>query len=216
MTREEWLRVKDVTAAALEQPEAARAGFVAHTCEGDEPLEREVRSLLASAISASPLFETPVFATATAASVIADATRISSTRPGARLGAYRIVQEIGRGGMGTVFLAERADEEYRQRVALKPGPEIVHHPVALQRRDRFVGPEHPNIAWLMDGGSTPTAPPSWTRKAYLLTAHRQRAQRSSASKSSKPSARLLTWRTATSLSTDPAAEYSVSGGVPKP
>src|SRR6266550_7912753 len=122
MTRDEWLRVKQITAAALEEPEAARAAFVAHACGGDEPLEREVRSLLASAISASPLFETPVFATATAASVIANATQVSSTRTGARLGAYRIVEEIGRGGMGTVFLAERADEEYHQRVALK----VVH------------------------------------------------------------------------------------------
>jgi hypothetical protein len=87
MTREEWLHVKDVTAAALEQPEAARAAFIGHSCGGDEPLEREVRSLLASAISASPLFETPVFATATAASVIANVTRISPTRAGARLGA---------------------------------------------------------------------------------------------------------------------------------
>src|SRR5213075_2736991 len=108
-------------------------------------------------ISASPLFETPVFATATAASVIANATHASSTRTGARLGAYRIVEEIGRGGMGTVFLAERADEEYQQRVALK----VVHDarsPEALRwfrdERQILAGLDHPNIARLMDGGST--------------------------------------------------------------
>jgi len=45
MTREDWLRVKTITAAALEQPEARRLGFVTDACAGDQPLE-EVRSLL--------------------------------------------------------------------------------------------------------------------------------------------------------------------------
>jgi hypothetical protein len=57
MTREQWLRVKAITAAALEQPEAKRGGFVAD-------------SLLSSAVTTSPLFEAPVFAAASAVNVI--------------------------------------------------------------------------------------------------------------------------------------------------
>src|SRR5262244_3903431 len=66
MTREDWLRVKTITAAALEQPEARRPRFVTDACAGDQPLEQEVRSLLSSAVSASALFEAPVFAAASA------------------------------------------------------------------------------------------------------------------------------------------------------
>jgi len=156
MTREEWLRVKQITAAALEEPETGRATYVASACGGDEPLEREVRSLLSSAISATPLFETPVFTASIAETAIANATH-TAARPGSRLGAYRIVKEIGHGGMGAVFLAERADDEYRQRVAVK----VVHDarsPEALRwfrdERQILATLDHPNIARLMDGGTT--------------------------------------------------------------
>jgi serine/threonine protein kinase/tetratricopeptide (TPR) repeat protein len=77
---------------------------------------------------------------------------------GKLIGAYRIVREIGRGGMGAVYLAERADEEFRQRVALKvikrgmDWDEIVRR----FRRERQVlaALNHPNIARLLDGGTT--------------------------------------------------------------
>ena len=161
MTREEWLRVKQITAAALEETEARRAAYVASACSGDEPLEREVRSLLSSAISATPLFETPVFTASIAETALASATQ--TTIPvGSRLGAYRIVKEIGHGGMGAVFLAERADDEYRQRVAIK----VVHDtrsPEALrwfrEERQILASLDHPNIARLMDGGTTPDGLP---------------------------------------------------------
>src|SRR6185436_16940266 len=99
MTREQWLRVKTITAAALEQPESRRPGFVTDACAGDEPLEQEVRSLLFSVVSASALFEAPVFAAASAVNVIEQATRAAAPRIGGRFGPYRILKEIGRGGM---------------------------------------------------------------------------------------------------------------------
>jgi len=157
MTREQWLRVKTITAAALEQPESRRPGFVTDACAGDEPLEQEVRSLLFSAVSASALFEAPVFAAASAVNVIEQATRAAAPRIGGRFGPYRILKEIGRGGMGRVFLAERADEEYRQVVALK----VAHDArsaagLRLFRDERQILAtlQHPNIARLMDGGTT--------------------------------------------------------------
>jgi eukaryotic-like serine/threonine-protein kinase len=157
MTREDWLRVKTITAAALDQPEARRAGFVVDACAGDEPLEQEVRSLLLSAVNAAPLFEAPVFAAAHAVNVIEQAARATAPRIGGRFGPYRIIKEIGRGGMGRVFLAERADEEYRQVVALK----IAHDARSAEglrwfrdERQILATLQHPSIARLMDGGTT--------------------------------------------------------------
>jgi eukaryotic-like serine/threonine-protein kinase len=170
MTREDWLRVKTITAAALEQPEARRAGFVVDACAGDEPLEHEVRSLLSSAVSASALFEAPVFATASAINFIEQAARVTEPRIGGRFGPYRLIKEIGRGGMGRVFLAERADEEYRQVVALK----IAHDARSAEglrsfrdERQILATLEHPNIARLMDGGTTEDGVP------YLVMEHVQ-------------------------------------------
>lgn len=77
---------------------------------------------------------------------------------GREIGAYRIISEIGEGGMGTVFLAERADGEFEQRVALKLLRREMNTP-ALRRRfnqERAIlaSLEHPNIARLLDAGTT--------------------------------------------------------------
>jgi serine/threonine protein kinase/tetratricopeptide (TPR) repeat protein len=74
-----------------------------------------------------------------------------------RIGAYQILRELGHGGMGTVFLAARADDQYQKRVAIKvvrgtDSAEVIR----LFRRERQIlaGLEHPNIARLLDGGTT--------------------------------------------------------------
>lgn len=90
--------------------------------------------------------------------------------PGVRVGAYRIVRELGRGGMGVVYLAERADGEFEQQVALKcledagPSPERN----ALLRRERQFLAElsHPSIARLIDGGCTDAGQP-WFAMEYV-------------------------------------------------
>src|SRR5690242_12071057 len=73
-----------------------------------------------------------------------------------RIGAYRIVRELGRGGMGVVYLAERADGEFDQQVALKWLPDAGMSPESalLFRRERqfLAALSHPNIAQLFDGG----------------------------------------------------------------
>jgi serine/threonine protein kinase len=157
MNREQWRRVKSVAGAALGEPDAIRDEYVARLCQGDDELEREVRSLLSSALLASELFEVPAFAARGATVALDDATRPLSTRIGARIGSYRIIREIGRGGMGTVFLVERADDEYRQRVALKIAYDA-RSPSILERfreeRQILATLDHPNIARLMDGGTT--------------------------------------------------------------
>src|SRR5690606_26050499 len=77
---------------------------------------------------------------------------------GERIGAYRILRELGRGGMGAVYLAERADGQFERRVALKivrggfESAEMVRR--FLDERQILARLEHPNIARLLDGGVT--------------------------------------------------------------
>ena len=114
MTPERWKRVEQVFESALEHPPAERPAFLDAACQGDSSLRNQVQTLLmaldkpnTSAVSSS--FNTPT----------TDKFATPAHMIGKRLGAYRIVQEIGRGGMGTVFLAFRADDEYQKRVAIK-------------------------------------------------------------------------------------------------
>ena len=157
MTREDWLRVKSVSAGALEQSEADRRAYVAAACAGDDALAHEVWSLVASVEKAAPLYETVTFAAPGSALVVAAAARLPALGAGDRVGPYRILKELGRGGMGVVFLADRADDEYRQRVALKV-VDAGGSPWAMKsfrdERQILATLDHPNIARLMDGGTT--------------------------------------------------------------
>jgi serine/threonine protein kinase len=77
---------------------------------------------------------------------------------GLKIGAYQIIRELGRGGMGTVFLAERADGEYQKQVAIKIVNRVVNTKWGLRHfkaeRQILASLEHPNIASLLDGGTT--------------------------------------------------------------
>src|SRR5690606_34614599 len=79
-----------------------------------------------------------------------------------RVGPYRLLREIGRGGMGAVYLAERDDDEYRRQVAVKlvgsaPIPDLTAR--FLAERQILASLDHPNIARLYDGGTTPNGTP---------------------------------------------------------
>ena len=78
--------------------------------------------------------------------------------PGLRIGPYEIEREIGRGGMGTVYLAFRADDAFEKKVAIKVTPGALGSPEAVERfkreRQILARLEHPNIARLLDGGAT--------------------------------------------------------------
>ena len=90
--------------------------------------------------------------------------------PGDRVGAFRLIERIGSGGMGVVFLAERADAEFNQRVALKLLSGTEHDPALFQlfQRERALLSqlEHPNIARLIDGGATEHHRP-WFAMEYI-------------------------------------------------
>ncbi|MFN2624008.1 MAG: protein kinase [Chthoniobacterales bacterium] len=151
MTPERWQQVKNTLASALERPdEKDRATFVATTCGDDTALRREVESLLAQ----------PDGELESVAEVIGVA-RSGPSNPadaGRKIGNYELVREIGRGGMGTVWLARRADQQFEKLVAIKllkrgtDTDEVLHRFHA--ERQILARLAHPNIAILFDAGTT--------------------------------------------------------------
>jgi eukaryotic-like serine/threonine-protein kinase len=153
MTAERWQRLEEVVRAALGKDSAARAHYLRQACGDDEELRREAESLLS--------FESQ------AEMAIADAVQGAAgllqsgdygLAEGERLGAYRIVREIGRGGMGTVYLAERDDDQFQKQVAIKLVTKGMDTADLLRRfrreRQILARLDHPFIARLLDGGST--------------------------------------------------------------
>jgi eukaryotic-like serine/threonine-protein kinase len=163
MTREEWQRVKTIASEALAQPDADRARWVAERCAGNDALRREVLTILASIHSAADLFETPQLSPLPALAILADAADAAESIVGGRIGPYRVLSEIGRGGMGAAYLAVRADEEFEKRVALKLIKRGMDTDAILRRfrheRQILANLEHPNIVMLLDGGTTPAGLP---------------------------------------------------------
>lgn len=146
--------------AALDLPASERAAFVAEACAGDTDLEAEVRALLAADAAAegfldSPPALEPALESARHASAADDAPHPDIGR---RIGPYRLDAMIGRGGMGTVFLARRLDGDFEQRVAIKiirRGMDTEDLLARFRRERRLLARlEHPHIARLVDGGST--------------------------------------------------------------
>ena len=116
----------------------------------DPELAAEVRRLLASHHRRGGVLDRPV--------PLEALPLPPRTRPPRPVGPYRIVREVGRGGMAVVFLAERADGQFRRRVALKllrgeHDPEELHRRLEAERQI-LAALEHPNIARLLDGGLT--------------------------------------------------------------
>lgn len=150
MQERDWDRIKEVFALAVEQPTEKRKKILHEVCGNDSELQAEVESLLAASDESSPLIERNEY---NLASVFNSS---GAAYKGKEFGHYRIIQEIGRGGMGTVFLAERSDGAFEQKVALK----IVRRSFADEeiarrfRRERQIlaSLNHPNIARLLDGG----------------------------------------------------------------
>jgi eukaryotic-like serine/threonine-protein kinase len=154
-----WADAKRVFEAALDRPEVERAAFVEQACGGNTALLEEVRSLLAWHKGSTGFLETP-------AARLPDTSAATTTAIGLigkSIGAWRILDVVGSGGMGVVYRAERADAAFRRHAALKvvrPGPDS---PQIIERfrleRETLAALDHPNIARLMDGGTTPDGQP---------------------------------------------------------
>lgn len=151
MTPERWKRVEEIFLEAVELSPGQRDAWLDQACDGDSELRDEVTSLLASDGEVSETFVGGKVHNA----VVSFSQKSSE---GARVGPYELIREIGRGGMGTVFLARRADDQYQNEVAVKlvrPGMDT-DFILSRFRRERQIlaNLDHPNIAKLLDGGTT--------------------------------------------------------------
>jgi len=151
--RDQWERVKAGFHAALEVPPAERDAFVARTHADDAELRAQIGSLLASHHDADDFLETPAVALMDDTTAFRDAAM-----PRERIGPYRMLTEIGRGGMGAVYLATRDDGQFTQRVAIKLIKRGMDTDAIVarfrQERQILAALEHPHIARLLDGGTT--------------------------------------------------------------
>ena len=144
-----WSRIEAALDELLALPQAQRAEALARLAGDDAAMRAELEGLLAETRAADSLLDRPAIA-----AWQPEPQPEGSLAPGARLGAWRIAGLIGRGGMGEVYRAERADGQFEQQVALK----LIRRDAAGEPR-RFTAErqilarlEHPGIARLLDGG----------------------------------------------------------------
>lgn len=143
-------QVTEIYQTAVELPLSEQLEFVKSVCAGDEELFREVESLLENNREAEDFLEFSAFEALSKSFASEDLT-------GKKIGNYRIVREIGRGGMGAVFLGERADGEFEQKVAIKLVKVGLDSQTVIRRfrreRQILASLEHSGIARLLDGGT---------------------------------------------------------------
>lgn len=153
MDKANWQRLNEIFAATLALDTGKRAAFLDEHCAPD--LRTEVEAMLAAhhEVAAQKFLEADAFDAARR--VLADPEAEEALK-GKRIGSYRIVREIGRGGMGAVFLATR--EDFKKRVALKIIKRGMDTDDIVRRFERerkvLAALNHPNIAQLLDGGTT--------------------------------------------------------------
>jgi eukaryotic-like serine/threonine-protein kinase len=150
MTSERWHRVCAIFAAALRCSPAERGALLAAACADDPQLHAEVERLLADDTTSRDGFrDLPT--------VAAIPFRPIAEGPGARIGPYKLLQAIGEGGMGVVYLAEQ-DQPVRRRVALKiikPGMDTAQVIARFAaERQALALMDHPHIAKVLDAGAT--------------------------------------------------------------
>src|SRR5438874_3493935 len=150
ITAGRWQKLKAVLADALEETSSSRrAELLREACANDLDLLRDAEALLSADTASREQF--------------AELARMHlredlPDRVGERLGAYRIVKEIGRGGMGAVYLAERADGQFERQVAIKVLKRGTDTEEVLRRfraeRQILAKLDHPCITQLFDAGVT--------------------------------------------------------------
>jgi len=153
LTPERWQRLQQVFDDLVELPPAAQTAALAAEAARDPALAEEVRSMLAHEAAAAGRLRAVIVEGADAAAVAGEPPR--------RFGIYRVVREVGRGGMGIVFEAT-SDDEFHRRVAIKVAPwagagALLEARFRLERQI-LAGLDHPHIARFLDGGTEGTQP----------------------------------------------------------
>ena len=149
-------RVRDLFLAAAELPAADRAAYLSANDGGDAELRAAVERLLAAHEQPAPVLLRPAPGVPTA-----DFAPIAE-RVGTKIGPYKLMEQIGEGGFGLVFVAEQT-EPVRRKVALKlikPGMDSKSVLARFEaERQALALMDHPNIAKILDGGLTETGRP---------------------------------------------------------
>jgi serine/threonine-protein kinase len=162
VTPERWQRLAPIFDQALDLAPEARAAYLDRACAGDASLRADAELLLAADAASGEFLE------GSAETYFGDVAAFLP--PGTRLGSYSVVREQGHGGMGAVYLAERADGEFQQSVALKvvrggmDSDEVRRR--FLAERQILARLNHQNIAKLLDGGLTAEGRP-WFAMEYI-------------------------------------------------
>lgn len=155
-----WSEIDPLFTRALELPVSERRSFLEEACREDPELLAQIETLLAAEARSAGLFEEPARWLGTRwQGVPENPDEPLSPAPrleGARIGPYRLLEVLGEGGMAIVYLAERVDGAFDQRVALK----ILRWNLSgahdrrrfRQERQILADLQHPNIARLLDGG----------------------------------------------------------------
>jgi tetratricopeptide (TPR) repeat protein len=159
--QDRWTRIEDIVDQALDLPAGARDAFLRTACGADSELRRAAEEWLAACAdparfpdSPAAVFAAPLMSTGAGSALDQEIPELQ------RIGSYRLVRELGRGGMGTVYLAERDDGQLDRRVAIKvmrrgTGGDDHLRRRFLEERQILARLEHPHIATLIDGGITP-------------------------------------------------------------
>jgi serine/threonine protein kinase/tetratricopeptide (TPR) repeat protein len=161
MSSERWQQLEAIFQTALDLAPEKRAPYIEEACAGNDELRRQVEALLAQYDEAGNFLDEPVYARSGVQALAA----LMDDDPviGQRIGAYKVVRQIGRGGMGAVYLAERADNAFQKRVAIKLIKRGMDTDFVLRRfrheRQILAALDHPFIARLLDGGATPAGQP---------------------------------------------------------
>lgn len=159
MTPTRWHRVEEIFHAALAIPPPRRDEFIDSSCAGDLAMAGMVREMIEADQQSASLGELDA-AVQHAAKIAIHGVKSEIPK---RLGPYEIQREIGSGGMGTVYLATRADDQYRKQAAVK----LIHRGMTfpggierfLQERQILANLDHPYIARMIDGGAAPDGRP---------------------------------------------------------
>ena len=149
-----WRRLEALFEQALAQPDSERTAWIAKAADADAALRKELEQLVAADAAHGAVDRAVASAAHGLLGLQFDSTENSLT--GRHFGPYRIVRELGRGGMGRVYLAERDDAQYRGQVAIKLLPGSAS--AGLQERFRTerqvqADLQHPGIARLLDAGT---------------------------------------------------------------
>src|SRR5450432_1982147 len=150
-------QLKELFNAAVELAPPERDAFLRTNCAGDDDLQRDVSALLAADELAGDFIQQPALVDAGFV-LTGDHAGSEATVIGQQISSYKIVSELGRGGMGAVYLATRADRTFDRQVALKLIKRGMDSDAIIKRfvmeRQILANLNHPNIARLIDGGTT--------------------------------------------------------------